>query len=89
MICQFDDLDQISVGRQTGKDHAVLFKVFAIFVVELKAMAVAFFNFRRSIRGGGFAALLQLSWIEPEPHRPAHICDGALVKHQVNDGVFC
>ena len=57
-------------------------------VVELETMPMPFFHAGNGVGVGCLCLRLEQARVESEAHGPAHIRDGALVEHQVNDGVF-
>ncbi len=63
------------------------FEVLAVGIVEFKAVAVAFLDLFLAVGFGGNGAWLQHAGIQSQAHGAAHVGDGALLGHQVDDRV--
>ena len=69
--------------------HAGRFILCLICVVELIAVAVALLYVFRAIGLVGFAAFLQYAFVSAQTHRAAHIGNGLLLFHDVDNVVRC
>src|ERR1700687_3303980 len=89
VVSQFSDFHQLAIRRHSRKDHAGSLKLFTEGIIELKSMAVTLIHMGNSIGVSSFCSALDLAWIKPDPHRPAHLAYRALFDHQVDHRAFC
>lgn len=73
MVAQFDDFDQSMIGGLTANYQTGLFELFAVFVIELEAVAMAFRDLGVRIRHCGFAPRCEKTWVGAEPHRTTFV----------------
>ena len=87
MAGEFNDLGQAALGVHTGDGHASVLKTLAILVVELEAVTVTLFDVGLSIGFCNLRARFDGAGIRAKSHRAAHVGDGLLVLHEVDDVV--
>ena len=85
----FNHFYQMAIGGEAGKAKSIGFKLFAVAVVDLVAMAMALGNLCGGIGFEGLAAFLKHAWPSPEPHATAEIDYLFLFLHQADDWMGC
>ena len=85
MFREFDNLDELAVGRVAAESKTGFFKFLAVSVVEFVTMAMAFVDDESAIETGGFGAHDELARLSAEAHGTAFFSDaGLLVEHRDN-----
>src|SRR4051794_10945561 len=87
VVFQFNDLDELAVGREAGHAKAALLQLRHVFGVHLVAMAVALVDLLHSIRLPRDRTFLQRARILAEAHRAAERVDADQVAQLVDDFV--
>ena len=86
LIGYLDNLYEVGGRIEAHTLHAVIFKRLLIGIIELVTMAMALADLRHlAISLPATAALNQLALIGAQSHRTAHLCDGLLLLHHVDD----
>ena len=87
MFGDLNDLHQSTLGVGADALHAVLLKFVFIMVIELITMTMPLANQRHTIDFGYTAALAKLAIVGTKTHGAAHVGDGFLFFHHVDDVV--
>ena len=81
----FNNLDQVALGVRPDAFHAILLVFVFVFVVELISMAMTFADLERSVYLGHTAVFAKCAAVCTQAHGTAHIDDGFLFLHHVDD----
>lgn len=84
VICEFDDLDELSIGRGPGDDETIVLKCFTISIIELIAVSMSFGYLGGTVRLLGEGSFFDGTRIGSESHRPSLGSDRFLILHEVN-----
>ena len=82
-----DDFHQVRFGIDTHAFHACLFEFGFVVIVELVAVAVAFLDMFGSVRLINLRVRVEHTFVGTQAHCSAHIGDGFLFFHDVDDVV--
>src|SRR5437762_10832050 len=85
MVSQFDNLHKAIVGRSTTYNETVGLHPFAIIVIELKTMAMAFKNDRLIVCLMGFCTGGETTNPVAKTHCATFVSDLTLGVHEIND----
>ncbi len=78
------NLDQMGIGVLAHTLHASGFKLLAVVVVELEAMAMPLLDVELAIGLGHLGSRLQVAGIGAQAHGAAHVGHALLLFHQVD-----
>lgn len=84
VICEFDNLDELSIGRCPRDDETIVLKCLTIGIVEFIAVSVSFGYLIGAICLLGKSSFFDTTRIGSESHRPTLGSDGFLIFHEVN-----
>ena len=88
VVAQLDDLDQATVGRLAGQQHAAPLERVAVLVVDLEAVAMPLVDDLVAVAAAAFEPGVSLRRVEAEAHRAALVLHVALVGHEVDHRVL-
>lgn len=88
MICELDNLDELSVGRGPGYDETIILECFTIGVIELIAVSVSFGYLGGTVRLLGEGSFFDGTRIGSETHRPSLGPDRFLIFHEMDHLMF-
>lgn len=88
VICELDNLDELSIGRRPRNDETIVLKCLTISIIELIAVSMSFGYLGGTVRLLGETSFFDGTWIRSESHRPSLGTDRFLILHEVDYLMF-
>ena len=81
MVCELSDLHQFAIRGHTRENHACLFKLLTVRIIELEAVTMPLVHIGNCIGVRSLRPFLKQAWVQSQAHCPAHVCDRTLINH--------